>query len=117
MSVYFIQERDNPRGPVKIGHSVDPFRRFLLIRANSPVDLTLRATIAGDADVERRFHNRFRDSHMRQEWFYWSEDMEHVLSAIIAGQFDVGSLPEPFGVQKSASGKTWRRERVQSVAA
>lgn len=81
-------------GPVKIGCSA-----FLAQRAKSlstkgrPVELL--ADIAGDFDVERRFHAEFRADHVGKEWFAPSPRLDSVIEQIKQGAFDIESLPAP----------------------
>jgi hypothetical protein len=67
-TIYFIRREDG-EGPVKIGFSSKPWVRLESIDVCSPHPLTIAAAIEGPSRLELRFHNLFRDSHIRREWF------------------------------------------------
>jgi hypothetical protein len=104
--VYFIRPVGQ-HGPVKIGVSVGLERssrypgkagRFTQIDACSPVPLEIAAKIPGDKAVEQRFHAMFEADHDRFEWFRWSPALQDVIDAVVAGAFDIDTLPAPKAV-------------------
>lgn len=83
MPVYFVQAGQD--GAIKIGYARNVANRLVKMRVDCPIPLTLLAVLEGDADYERRLHERF-ESHWRQgEWF---EPAAELLAFI-------GTLPEP----------------------
>lgn len=106
--VYFIRRADG-EGPIKIGCSGAPERRMGALQPWSPWDLCLLATIDGDEVLERRFHNHFREHHMRHEWFHPAPELIEAVAQVAAGQFDIAALPEP-KVITSRAGKGWSEE-------
>lgn len=66
--VYFIQQ-DFPRGPVKIGHAVDPYVRVVGIQNGNAKPLKLLGTQPGGVAREAQLHKRFAEYRMQGEWF------------------------------------------------
>lgn len=65
--IYFIQEdRD---GPIKIGVASNVKRRLQGLQVSSAHELHLRATMNGNALVEKELHERFAEWRIRGEWF------------------------------------------------
>ena len=64
--VYFIQAGD---GPVKIGYTLDVFKRLGALQTSSPMPLTLLGRIEADASMERQLHDQFSHARMHGEWF------------------------------------------------
>jgi hypothetical protein len=83
--VYFIQSGE--AGPVKIGSSVDPFKRREQLQNASHEPLTVCLLVEGGEATEREFHTRFADRRVRGEWFDRSVLME-----------DLPEVPTPFGI-------------------
>lgn len=96
-TIYFIRREDG-EGPVKIGFSSKPWVRLESIDVCSPHPLTITAAIEGPSRLELRFHNLFRDSHIRREWFEATPELLAVMQQVSAGSFDVATLPEPFAL-------------------
>jgi hypothetical protein len=65
--VYFIQAGDD--GPIKIGTSRDPRKRFLELQTASPYPLHVRAIGPGGRAAEHRMHTRFAGCRLHGEWF------------------------------------------------
>ncbi len=65
--VYFIQSGD--AGPIKIGLAWDAHKRLAALQTGHPEELRLLGTIPGNAEVERRLHDRFSHCRIRGEWF------------------------------------------------
>jgi hypothetical protein len=82
--VYFIQAL--PGGNIKIGTTADLEARFRNIQADSPVKLTILATMPGARAVERRLHTRF--AHLREhgEWFRPGEDLTAFVQGLPQGR-------------------------------
>jgi len=72
MPVYFIQ---NERGSVKIGHSVNPAKRLMLLQTGTLESLRIVRTIEGDDATERWLHRHFASDRVRGEWFNFREEM------------------------------------------
>jgi hypothetical protein len=83
--VYFIRAAS---GPVKIGISRCPRKRFWQIQTGSSENLTLLATVAIDdaPTVEARLHETFAESRIRGEWFIYTNKIAGLVDAICAGQ-------------------------------
>lgn len=64
--VYFIGADE---GLVKIGVSNAPLERITAMQMGCPVLLRFLALVAGDAKLERRYHDRFAAHRVRGEWF------------------------------------------------
>lgn len=104
--VYFIKPVGMD-GPVKIGCSKSPTGRRDTLQTWAPFPLEIIAEIEGGFDLERRFHSLFADSYLRREWFDWTPEMGGVIADIVAGVFDIASLPEPKRIPRSyLNGKT-----------
>lgn len=103
-SVYFIQAGEN--GPIKIGVSNDPPSRINQIdrfpdletgewvypkTKEQPEELRLLATIPGSDRTEKAIQNRFKDLHIRGEWFRAEEPL---LSFIEEGQEELPEVKE-----------------------
>jgi len=65
--VYFIH--DATSDAVKIGWAKDPFARLRDLQIGNPNNLTLAFCFATERNTERILHKRFRNQHIRGEWF------------------------------------------------
>lgn len=65
--VYFIGEGDG--GPVKIGTAKDPILRLRQMQTGNSRKLKIEHALIGDSDVERLFHEIWRDHRLTGEWF------------------------------------------------
>lgn len=92
--VYFIRRADGV-GPVKIGCSQRPEDRLSSFLQWSPYPLAIVAKMLGDEGLERRFHALFRVQHSHREWFRPSPALDLTIAQIVAGAFDLDSLPPP----------------------
>src|SRR3546814_19697550 len=65
----------NPRGPIKIGSTQQPAARLRHLRysTGSMVGKFL-AEATGGARQEREYHERFREHHIKGDWFSRSEE-------------------------------------------
>ena len=68
MAIYFIQEKGNVCGPIKIGRACDPVKRLKELQTSSPAVLTILATIPDEND-DFAYHRKFAVYHLRGEWF------------------------------------------------
>ena len=64
--VYFIQAKS---GPIKIGHTDDPQRRFQQFTIGHYEELTFLGVIPGTLEDEKRIQRSVVNSHIRGEWF------------------------------------------------
>lgn len=78
--IYFITTLEEP-GPVKIGLSINPEKRFKTIQNCSPVKLKLLGTIKGDDVLEYLLHKRFERFRLHGEWF--AHDIVWIVEEII----------------------------------
>lgn len=65
--IYFIQNESTKA--IKIGYSVDVQKRLSQLQTAAPDRLVLIGQIPGDISDERALHDRFREHHLRGEWF------------------------------------------------
>ncbi len=65
--VYFI--RAGLSGPIKIGFSKNPLRRYQDLQSGNPEKLRLLAIHPGGAELERTLHRYFKPSRLLNEWF------------------------------------------------
>lgn len=116
MSVYFIKPVGMD-GPIKIGTSVSPDGRRHTLDGWSPFALEIVAEIEGGGRIERQFHALLQPWHQRREWFEGSTEVWAVVNQVIAGTFDMSTLPDPASIvvdkaKVSASHRaTWTPER------
>lgn len=72
--IYFLQA--DRVGLIKIGHtSRHVNERIATIRSQSPVRLSLLATMEGDWRTEQELHDAFVNSHSHGEWFWPTRDI------------------------------------------
>jgi hypothetical protein len=109
--VYFVRRVDG-EGPIKIGFSGTPWTRLNTLDVSSPYELRLVAKIKAPPETELRFHNLFRDAHVRREWFRPIAELLVTIERINAGTFDIEELPEPFALICSLRPKRrgWSKE-------
>jgi hypothetical protein len=67
--IYFVREKGNPDGLVKVGCSFDPYERLQQLQMFSPVRLALLGFLQGDRKVEKDFHRALKEQHAWGEWF------------------------------------------------
>lgn len=77
MPVYFIKRGDN--GPVKIGHSIEPYGRLKSLSMGGPETYRLVAWIDGDRDKERELHKKFSDARINGEWFKLNDELANLI--------------------------------------
>lgn len=65
--VYFILSKTD--GLVKIGYSNTPKRRLSSLISEHKKPLEIYNVIDGDRDVERYFHKKHKEYHVKGEWF------------------------------------------------
>ena len=70
--VYFTQSGEE----VKIGYSNDPYRRAMELQSSNGRELTVLLVITGGRIKEKELHIKFRDKHIRGEWFKYKGDIE-----------------------------------------
>jgi len=80
--VYLIQAGDD--GPIKIGTSRDPRKRFVELQTASPYPLRVRAIGAGGRKTERHLHERFAGSRLHGEWFEPVQGIEQIIDRLTA---------------------------------
>lgn len=87
--VYFIETEGTSPVLVKIGYSTDFAQRLGHLRTACPFKLKLWFAVEGEFDLEKMFHERFREDRYRGEWFIKSESMTQFLSeTILVPAFD-----------------------------
>jgi hypothetical protein len=92
---YFIA--DKTRQLVKIGKSKTPYSRLRNLQTANGGNLTIELLLpvdCGNLEVlsgcklgdwrEKQLHKRFKDSHLRGEWFRLSPDIQNFINQMIA---------------------------------
>lgn len=105
MSVYFIYAPSLEL--VKIGFSVDPYKRLSKIRSDSPVPLVMLSVIDGGKEVEAELHDRFSELRTVGEWFRHEGELEEFAQSL--SRFEIperkktltGIIARDCGVSKS----------------
>lgn len=65
--VYFVQQETG--GPIKIGLTDNPSRRFNQLQRSSPNPLKMLGVCKGGIAAERRLHRLFDEDRLHAEWF------------------------------------------------
>lgn len=66
--VYFIQLGIN--GPIKIGYTENLVKRLTSIQSNTPFcKINVISSIAGNKEVEKYFHEKYKEYKLQGEWF------------------------------------------------
>jgi hypothetical protein len=84
--VYFLSTGDP--SVVKIGYSSNFAHRLRALRTASPVDPKVHLTMPGDKRIEADLRDRFKEHHIRREWFKFSPEIKAFIDA--AAQRSVG---------------------------
>ena len=71
--VYLIV--DEEQMVCKIGYSDNSYERLKQLQTSNPNKLIIVSIIEGDIDLEQSIHNKFKNYHIKREWFYFSEDI------------------------------------------
>jgi hypothetical protein len=73
--VYFIL--DTYSNSVKIGHTTIKGleKRILNLQTGTPYELKILGLLWGDKKIEKSIHKEFKESHIRGEWFYYTEKL------------------------------------------
>lgn len=79
--VYFI---GGDATPIKIGFAEDPRRRFRSVQAGVWMPLQLLALVEGTRATERAYHKRFKQWHIRGEWFTRCPEIEAEIARLTA---------------------------------
>ena len=85
--VYFIQAGEG--GPVKIGWSSNIKVRMESAQVDNPEPLALLAYVPGGPEIEARLHHRFREAHLRGEWFRPVRDLLDLIEEIVDRGLDI----------------------------
>jgi hypothetical protein len=75
-TVYFIQ-CNGDQGPIKIGFTTHKTAqsRMAGMTTGNPYELRILGTRPGTVRDECKLHRKFKNQHLRGEWFAWSEDL------------------------------------------
>ena len=111
--VYFIRPV-GAEGPVKIGCSFAPEGRLSSLMTWSPFPLEIVASVAGDLNLERRFHHRFAHLYSHREWFRAAPELSATIAAIQAGSFDTATLPST-GLTRPLNRRAPMSERLRRL--
>jgi len=74
---YFVQA--GKEGPIKIGRSKNPVKRMKTIQADSWLDCFL---LGLSTEREKYLHERFKQHHIRGEWFSPSNEILEYISSL-----------------------------------
>ncbi len=94
--IYVVQEKGQPRGPVKIGTtSLSMTTRMAGLSREYGVDLRVLATFPGGRKTEKAIHVALADRLVRgREWFAWSKSIVSEVKAL-ATEHNDGPEPDP----------------------
>jgi hypothetical protein len=81
--VYFVADGI---GHVKIGVATSVESRLAGLQGANALPLTLLAYTPGGADLERELHQRFREHHVRGEWFRLVSEIEDHIAGVIEAE-------------------------------
>ena len=89
--IYFVAGGDL----VKIGTAEDVPARVMKLQIGSPISLRLLGCVPGDRDVEQLLHHRFRDLHVRGEWFRYVDELRAYVESGFEGPYAAlsGDMP------------------------
>jgi hypothetical protein len=90
--VYFMGTVEG-HGPVKVGCTSWLDGRLRTMTFWSPYPLEILASFPGNLDDEGRVHSYLRAYHSHGEWFHQSPLMGGLIASILAGNFDIETLP------------------------
>jgi hypothetical protein len=79
--VYFVAPVEG--GPIKIGTTGDPNKRFNTIQSCSPLPLHFVAIAPGGRDLESTYHTLFARERLHGEWFELSERLMDEVSSLV----------------------------------
>jgi hypothetical protein len=82
--VYFIGAKDSER--IKIGYSIDPWKRIQQIQSGNPENLEVLYHFPGTKETEATLHSLFGPSRLRGEWFGNAECIRWVAEHLRASQ-------------------------------
>lgn len=74
--IYFIETQ----GMVKIGHSVDPQKRFTMLATGCPSRCALIGVVHGGREEEKALHKQFSGLHSHGEWFRFERPINDYLT-------------------------------------
>lgn len=90
--VYFVQVGKN--GPIKIGCSIEPRKRFTDIQIYHYEDLTLLGFVEQTEIIENRLHRTLANSRIRGEWFWPTSNVVALIKELLTGTVStVPSVP------------------------
>jgi len=75
--IYFVGCQDL----VKIGYTVDIEKRFVAMLTNSPMPLSLLASMPGGPQAETELHERFRPHWRHGEWYARTPELDAIIAA------------------------------------
>lgn len=69
--IYVIVELETAN--CKVGYSRNPDKRLRELQTGNPNTLSILCTLEGDKPDERMIHDKWKDVHMKGEWFSYNE--------------------------------------------
>lgn len=113
-TVYFV--RCLGGGPIKIGVSCSPVKRFQVHAGWSPIPLELAAKAPGRMCDENYIHEIFKDFRLHGEWFLPNPKLEALIAQVAAtGELppefvrELAPRPPGYGLALTKSGKPRKR--------
>lgn len=76
--IYGIQNASN--GTIKIGVSENARRRFIQLQSATADKLIFLGVIAGQKDDEQAIHEKFKQYHVRGEWYECNEEIRDIFA-------------------------------------
>lgn len=107
--IYFIKTKDHPYVKIGFTNDSDAERRRASLQTACPFELEILNFYKGSEDLEKELHQKFGDSRLHGEWFFWSEEIQAWL------QSDNGMSPVwyPDKPLKMSEIKNYVRERLK----
>lgn len=74
--IYIIKEKTS--NFCKIGYSKNVKIRLRKMQSDNPRELILLKTYEGDLNIEKRIHNKYKELHIRGDWFKFDNEMLNI---------------------------------------
>lgn len=83
--VYFIADSENKY--IKIGYTIDIQERLKGLQTSSPLTLYLYKIIPGNTIDEKTLHKEFKEYHLRNEWFNFTNELKDKIDNLNSDRF------------------------------
>ena len=74
--IYFIQEDEPGRDRIKIGYTINVYRRIENLESCSPSKLKCVLYFPGCRKTEKYYHEKFQNMRIRSEWFRFEGELK-----------------------------------------